>query len=140
MHQPVEVTPSSLRPKVLFEGERHALDRVAVPDGLEHGVGEPQDEKVLRHLLAEVVVDTVDVRLIEVLAEIVGELWDGGSAEGRKRCMSGVSQREVTAFFIRTCPRQALFWSTTIRTSAHERAYAAAVSPCCRNLTFRAES
>lgn len=80
-HRPVEVAPSSLRPKVLFEGKSHALDRVAVPDGLEHGVGKAQDEQVLRHLLAEVVVDTVNVRLTKVSAEFVGELLDGAAAK-----------------------------------------------------------
>jgi len=42
----------------------HALDVVAVPHGGERLVGEPQHVQVLRRLLAEEVVDPVDLRLV----------------------------------------------------------------------------
>src|SRR5215207_9912337 len=38
---------------------------VAVPQRLEHRVGEAEDEQVLHRLLAEVVVDAVDLLLVE---------------------------------------------------------------------------
>ena len=41
------------------------VDVVAVPDRLEHAVREPQREDVLHRLLAEVVVDPEDLRLVE---------------------------------------------------------------------------
>jgi hypothetical protein len=42
------------------------VDVLAVPHRLEDAVGEAEDEKVLDGLLAEVVVDAVDLRLVEV--------------------------------------------------------------------------
>lgn len=64
----VEVSSSSLGAEIFLERERHALDVVAIPHGLKHGVGEPEDEEVLRHLLAQIVVDAVHVGLVEVFA------------------------------------------------------------------------
>jgi hypothetical protein len=46
----------------LLECDTDALDVVAVPEGLEEPVGEPHDEHVLDHFLAEVVVNPVDLR------------------------------------------------------------------------------
>ena len=45
------------------------VDHLAVPDRLEDPVGEAQDEHVLDRLLAEVVVDPVDLALVEVRAQ-----------------------------------------------------------------------
>ncbi len=42
---------------VLGHGDLHVVDVVAVPDRLEHAVGEPERQDVLHRLLAEVVVD-----------------------------------------------------------------------------------
>ncbi len=42
------------------------VDVLPVPDRLEDAVGEAEDEQVLHRLLAEVVVDAVDLRLFEV--------------------------------------------------------------------------
>src|SRR5438445_5616136 len=47
----------------------HALDVVAVPDRLEEGVREAEDEEVLDRLLPEVVVDAEDARLVEDLVQ-----------------------------------------------------------------------
>ena len=45
----------------LFEGDAHALDIVSVPVGREDAVCEAQDQHVLHHLLAQVVVNAVDL-------------------------------------------------------------------------------
>ena len=47
----------------------HVVDELAVPDRLEDAVAEAQDEHVLNRLLAEVVVDPVDLALLEVLRQ-----------------------------------------------------------------------
>ena len=52
---------------VLGGGDLHVVDEVAVPDRLEQRVGEAQRHQVLDRLLAEVVVDAEDLRLVEVL-------------------------------------------------------------------------
>jgi hypothetical protein len=43
----------------------HARDAVAVPDRLEDGVREAEDEDVLDRLFTQVVIDPVDLRLVE---------------------------------------------------------------------------
>ena len=52
---------------VLGRGDLDVVDEVAVPDRLEQRVGEAQRHQVLDRLLAEVVVDAEDLRLVEVL-------------------------------------------------------------------------
>ena len=55
---------------VLRGGDLDVVDVVAVPDRLEEGVGEPQRHEVLDGLLAEVVVDAEDLRLLEDLEDL----------------------------------------------------------------------
>ena len=50
-------------------GDLHVLDVVAVPHRLEDGVGEAEDQDVLHRLLAEVVIDAIDVLLVEDLED-----------------------------------------------------------------------
>ena len=50
------------------------LDVVAVPDRLEDRVPEPQHQDVLDGLFAEVVIDSIDLRLVEVAADQIVEL------------------------------------------------------------------
>ncbi len=52
-------------PDLLDGGDLDVVDEVAVPDRLEHPVGEPEREHVLDGLLAQVVVDAVDLALVE---------------------------------------------------------------------------
>ena len=58
----------------LGNGDLDMVDELAVPDRLEDAVREPQREHVLDGLLAEVVVDPEDLALLEVLAELRGQL------------------------------------------------------------------
>ena len=51
----------------------HVVDVAAVPDGLEDAVAEPEDQQVADRLLAEVVVDAVDLLLAEDLADLAVE-------------------------------------------------------------------
>jgi hypothetical protein len=48
------------------------VDVVAVPERLEDGVGEAEDQQVLHRLLAQVVVDAVDLLLVE---DFVASSW-----------------------------------------------------------------
>ena len=50
---------------VLGDGDLHVVDVLAAPERLEERVGEAEDEQVLHRLLAEVVVDAEDLRLVE---------------------------------------------------------------------------
>ena len=68
----VEVTPV-LDAEVLRHRDLHALDVVPVPHGLEHRVGEAQVEDLLEAHLPEVVVDPEELRLVDVLVQLVGE-------------------------------------------------------------------
>jgi hypothetical protein len=72
----VEV-PAILDAEVLGHRDLHALDVVAVPDGLEDRVREPQEEDLLEAHLPEVVVDPVELRLVDGLVQLVGERAGG---------------------------------------------------------------
>ena len=60
----VEAGPA-LDPHRLRDGDLDVVDELAVPDGLEDAVREPQRQHVLHGLLAEVVVDPEDLLLAE---------------------------------------------------------------------------
>ena len=61
----VVVGATVLDPHRLRHGDLHVVDEVPVPDRLEEGVGEAQGQDVLHGLLAQVVVDAVDLALGE---------------------------------------------------------------------------
>ncbi|MGY4378946.1 hypothetical protein ACVWZ3_006585 [Bradyrhizobium sp. i1.3.6] len=46
------------------------VDMVAIPDRLEHAVGKAQHQDVLHRLLAEIMIDPVDLVLVHDLQEI----------------------------------------------------------------------
>ena len=54
----------------LGHGDLHVVDVAAVPERLEDAVAEPEDQQVPDGLLAQVVVDAVDLRLAEDLADL----------------------------------------------------------------------
>ena len=49
----------------LVDGDLDMVDVVAIPDRLEHAVGEAQHQDVLHRLLAEVMIDPVDLMLVD---------------------------------------------------------------------------
>ena len=53
----------------LGHGDLHVVDEVAVPQRLDQGVGEAEHQQVLHRLLAEVVIDAVDLLLVEMLVQ-----------------------------------------------------------------------
>ena len=61
-------------PDVLGGSDLNVVDVVTVPDRLEQDVGEPQRQQVLDRLLAQVVVDAEDLRLLEHLEQLGIEL------------------------------------------------------------------
>ena len=66
----------------LGRGDLHVIDVAPVPDRLEHAVGEAEHQQVLDGLLAEVVIDAEDLRLVEVLVQQRVQL----ARAGRGRC------------------------------------------------------
>ena len=52
-------------PDLLIDGDLHMVDVIAVPDRLEHAVGEAQHQDVLHRLLAEIMIDPVDLLLVD---------------------------------------------------------------------------
>ena len=65
--------PPVLDPEVLGHRDLDRLDVVPVPDRLEHRVGEPEVEDLLDPHLPEVVVDPEELRLVDVLMQLLGE-------------------------------------------------------------------
>ena len=57
--------------EVLRQGDLDALHEVAIPNRLEHRVRETQEEDLFEPHLPEVVVDTVELRLVQVLVQLV---------------------------------------------------------------------
>ena len=57
----------------LGHGDLHVVDVAPVPERLEDAVAEPEDQQVADGLLAQVVVDAVDLRLAEDLADLAVE-------------------------------------------------------------------
>ena len=57
---------AALHAETLGHGDLHAFDVVAVPDRLQEGVGEAEEMQVLDRVLAEIMVDAKDRRLVEV--------------------------------------------------------------------------
>ena len=70
----VEVSAAALRPERLLEGDGDAGDVVAVPGGAEDHVAEAETDQVLDHLLAQVVVDPVELVLGEEALQVVAEV------------------------------------------------------------------
>jgi hypothetical protein len=73
-----------LDPEVLRHRDLDGGDVVAVPDRLEHGVREPQVQRLDQSHLSQEVVDAVELRLVDVLVDLVIQLARGGQvvAEG----------------------------------------------------------
>ncbi len=56
---------AALDAEVLGHGDLHVVDVAPVPERLEDAVAEAEDEQVADGLLAQVVVDAIDLRLVE---------------------------------------------------------------------------
>ena len=70
----VKVSTPAHSAKGLFEGDDDGGNVVPVPSGAEQDVTETEGDQVLHHLLAKVVVDTVDLLLLEQRRQMVGQL------------------------------------------------------------------
>ena len=92
----VEVT-AILDSEVLGHRDLDGFDVVPVPDRLEHRVREPEVEDLLEAHLPEVVVDPQELRLVDVLVQLVGELRvrrpDRGRTASRRRPSRSSSAR-----------------------------------------------
>ena len=66
---PLVIAAPSLDPDLLGDGDLHAVDVAAVPERFLHRVGEAEGEDVLHRLLAQIVIDTVDLRLGEAFGQ-----------------------------------------------------------------------
>jgi len=70
--------PAHFDRKSLRDVDLDVIDVVAVPDRLEHAVGEAQRQQVLHRLAPEVVVDPVDPVLLEDRVQPFVQLVGGG--------------------------------------------------------------
>ena len=72
---------ASLHTKRFGHVDLHAVYVVAIPDRLQEGVGEPEEQKVLDCVFAQIVINAKDSRLWESLMQRLVEF----DAEGRSR-------------------------------------------------------
>src|SRR5215813_10751866 len=63
---------------LLRRRDLNTVDEVAIPDRLEEGVAEPEGQHVLHGVLAQVVIDPIDLRLVEQLCQLLVEGSGGG--------------------------------------------------------------
>ena len=56
---------------LLGHGDLHVVYIASIPDRLEDGVGEAEDQYVLNGLLAQVVIDTVDLRFVQDFLQLM---------------------------------------------------------------------
>ena len=66
----VVIATAGPHPVVFRHRDLHVIDVAAVPDRLEQRVGEAQRQDVLHRLLAEIVIDAVDLAFVEHLAQL----------------------------------------------------------------------
>jgi hypothetical protein len=80
----VVVAAARAHAQALGHGDLHVIDIVAVPDRLEDAVAEAEDQDILHRLLAQVVVDAVDLLLAEDAQQVLVEFLRAGEimAEG----------------------------------------------------------
>ena len=60
------------------DGDLHMIDVIAIPDRLEHAVGEAQHQDVLDGFLAEVVIDPIDLVLVDDFEQFVVQRFGRG--------------------------------------------------------------
>ena len=56
--------------ELFVDRDLHVIDVIAVPDRLEHAVGKAQHQDVLHRLLAEIMIDPVDLVLVDELEQL----------------------------------------------------------------------
>src|SRR5260221_12140340 len=61
----------------LVDGDLYVVDIVTIPDRLEHAVGKAHDQNVLYRLLAEVMIDPVDLMLVDDFEELGVQRFGG---------------------------------------------------------------
>ena len=69
----LKIPAATAHADILTHGNLHMLDRLAIPQLLEDGVGEPEHHDILHSLLAEVMVDTKNLPLARVPDQVIVE-------------------------------------------------------------------
>ncbi len=56
---------------LLVDGDLHMIDMIAIPDRLEHAIGEAQHQDVLNRLFAEVMIDPIELVFVHDFEQLV---------------------------------------------------------------------
>ena len=70
--------------ELLVDGDLHMIDVIAIPDRLEHAVGEAQHQDVLDRFLAEIMIDPIDLVFVNDFQQF-GIQGLGGGEVGAER-------------------------------------------------------
>ena len=57
----IEIPTSTLSSEGLLEGHLHVIDMVSVPGSTQEGIAESQNQNILHHLFAKVVIDSIEL-------------------------------------------------------------------------------
>ncbi len=69
----VVIAAALLHAQRLRHGDLHVVDVAAIPDRLEDAVGEAEDQNILHRLLAQVMIDAIDLVFVQHLADFAVE-------------------------------------------------------------------
>ena len=75
--------------ELLGDRDLDVVDVIAIPDRLEHAVGEAQHQDVLDRFLAEIMIDPVDLVLVDELQQFAGS----APSPRRDRCRTAFRSR-----------------------------------------------
>jgi hypothetical protein len=93
--------------ELFVDGDLDMVDMIAIPDRLEHAVGEAQHQDVLDGFLAEVMIDPVDLLLVDEFQQLVVQRL-GRSEVGSERLFD--HQPPPRAVFPSACRRGRAAW------------------------------
>ena len=64
-----KITTSPIRTKRFLKRQKNALNRIAIPNPLKHHIPKPKHQKILHHLLPEVVINPEQLIFLKLLGE-----------------------------------------------------------------------
>ena len=117
----VVVAGPVLHPEGFGDGELDVVDVMAVPDRLEDQVREAEHHDVLHRVLAQIVVDPVDLVLFEIAVQLDIQFFGGGGVAAERLFQHHVPPRTAVLRFGELAGRVKLFDDGGIERRGHRQ-------------------